>query len=98
LEKTLPRGSADAFGALRIERMSVKDEPLEAVLRQLADRLKFELRIDETAVADARVSLRQRISVTAEHVSLDELLGKLLQSTGLTFRRAGKVVEITPEG
>lgn len=81
---------------LRIKRVSVQAKPLEPVLRQLADRLGFELRIDEKAVRDAGVSLDQRVTVTVENVSVDELLRQLLQSTGLKFQRRQAVVEILP--
>ena len=81
---------------VRIQRMSVQAEPLGPVLRQLADRLGLELRIDEQAIAAAGISLDQRVSVKVENASVDELLRQLLKSTGLTFHRRQKVVEIIP--
>ena len=81
---------------IRIQRMSVQAEPLGPVLRQLADRLGLELRIDEKAIAEAGISLDQRVSVKVQIATVDELLRQLLKSTGLTFHRRQKVVEIVP--
>ena len=80
----------------RIRRMSVQAEPLGPVLRQLAGRLGLELKIDEQAIRAAGISLDQRISATVENATIDELFRQLLKSTGLTFHRHEKVVEIVP--
>lgn len=80
----------------RIDRISIVEKPLGPVLRQLANRLGFELRIDHDAIAAAGISLDQRVSVRVEKVTIDELLHQLLKSTGLTFHRRDRVVEIVP--
>ena len=81
---------------IRIQRLSVQAEPLGPVLRQLANRLGLELRMDEKALAAAGISLDQRVSVKIENATVDELLRQLLKSTGLKFHRRQRVVEILP--
>ena len=71
-------------------------KPLGPVLKQLADRLGLELKIDQQAIAAAGISLDQRVSVHVENATVDELLRQLLKSTGLTFHRRDRVVEIVP--
>jgi hypothetical protein len=81
---------------IRIERLSVRAEPLGPVLRQLAQRLGLELKLDERAIERAGISLDQRVTVLVEDATVDELLHQLLKSTGLGFRRHRNVVEILP--
>ena len=38
----------------------------------------------------------QRVSLTVENATVDEVFRKLLERTGLTFRRFQNVVEIRP--
>ncbi len=87
---------ATSVERIRIQRLSVRDEPLGPVLRQLARRLGLELKLDEEAIQRAGISLDQRISVRVENATVDELLRQLLKSTGLSFRRRQNVVEILP--
>lgn len=95
---TSPSESADPndVGLVHIEHLAVQEKPLGPVLRQLADRLQLDLRIDEKAIAAAGVSLDQRVSLTADDASVDEILEDLLQNTGLTFRRTQRTVEVVP--
>ncbi|MEN6449595.1 MAG: STN domain-containing protein [Thermoguttaceae bacterium] len=76
--------------------INVKEKPLGPVLRQLAARLDLDLRMDEQAIRKSGVSLDQRVSVRLENATVDELFEGLLRSTGLTFHRRLKVVEIVP--
>ncbi len=94
--RTAPAAAAANLATLRIRRLSVQSEPLGPVLRQLADRLGLELRIDEQALAAAGISLDRRISVTVENATVDETLRRLLESTGLKFQRRQNIVEIAP--
>jgi hypothetical protein len=80
----------------RIDKLAVVEKPLGPVLKQLAGRLGLELRIDEQAIAAAGISLDQRVSLHIQNATIDELLRQLLKSTGLTFHRRGRVVEIVP--
>jgi len=82
---------------IRIDRISVKEKPLGPVLKQLAERLHLELRIDQEAIQAAGISLEQRVSVQVENATVDALLLALLKSTRLTFHRHQRVVEIIPD-
>jgi hypothetical protein len=81
---------------LRIDKLTIAEKPLEPVLKQLAERLGFELRFDRESIAAAGIKLDQRVSVEVRGATLDELLSRLLRPTGLQHRRRGKVVEIFP--
>jgi len=94
-EKPTSKPPAD-LERLRIDRLVVREKPLEAVLRQLAERLDLELRIDREAIAAAGISLHGRVSVKVENATVDDLLRGLLRDTRLTFRRRQRVVEIVP--
>lgn len=90
------KNAATSLDRTRIQRMAVRSEPVGPVLRQLSERLGLELHIDEQAIAKAGISLDQRVSVKVENATIDELFGELLKSTGLTFHRRQRVVEIAP--
>jgi hypothetical protein len=79
-----------------IKRLVVKEKPLEPVLRELGRQLDLEIRIDRQAIEAAGISLDQRVSVVVEQATVDDLLRELLKSTGLTFQRRQKAVEIVP--
>jgi len=79
---------------VRIQRLTIRDEPLGAVIRQLADRLGLELRMDAEAIAAAGVSLDRRVSLTIENATVDDLFHQLLDPTGLYFDRRHRVLEI----
>jgi hypothetical protein len=79
-----------------IDHIVVQQQPLRPVLKQLADRLGLELKIDEAAIRVAGVSLDQRVSIRIENTTVDDLLRRLLKPTGLTFRRRDRLVEILP--
>jgi hypothetical protein len=80
----------------RINKLVVQEKPLGPVLKQLADRLGLELKIDAQAIQAAGISMDQRVSVHVENATVDELFGQLLKSTSLTFHRRGRVVKIVP--
>jgi hypothetical protein len=83
--------------AQQVHTVTVREKPLEPVLKQLAERLDFELRIDRKSIEAAGISLDQRVSVHVENATLDELLRSLLKSTGLSFHHTGRVVEIVAD-
>jgi len=70
--------------------------PLEVLLKQLADRLGLELRIDRDAMARAGIALQQPVEFSVREATMDELLETLLQPAGCTFRRRGNVLEVMP--
>jgi hypothetical protein len=98
--RTQPRetGSAQTLDRVRIQRLTIQDEQLGSVLQQLANRLGLELKMDEEAVKTAGISLDQRVTVTIENASVDELLRQLLKPVGLIAHRRHSIVEITPVG
>ncbi len=92
-------GKPDAgdAGLTRIERMAVENIPVEAVLKHIASQLDLDLQIDHAALREAGVSLAARISIHAEGISLDELLGQIADSAGVEVRRDGRIVEVRPK-
>jgi hypothetical protein len=62
----------------------------------LCDRLGLELQMDAAALKAAGVSLDQRVSLTVENVTIDELFTQLLKEKGLTFERSQKMLIIRP--
>ena len=76
--------------------MSVQDVPVGVILEKLAARLKLDLRIDHGALQRAGISLKQRVSISVQNVTVDELLFEVIKPTPLRFRRRGNVVEIGP--
>jgi hypothetical protein len=88
--------SASNLERIRIQRLTIQDEQLGSVLRQLAERLGLELKIDEAALQAGGISLDQRVTMTVENVSIDELFRQLLKSSGLIAHRRQKIVEIVP--
>jgi hypothetical protein len=85
-------------GQVVISRLEVQEKPVGAVLEELASRLKFELRMDRSALEAAGISLDQRVSVKLENPTLEDVLRELLKSTPLTYHRRGKAVEILKRG
>lgn len=73
------------------------DHPADSLLRELAQRSKLELRIDEAGLREAGISLQQRVAFRVENATIDELLAKLAGPLGLSIRREGHVVEIGPK-
>ncbi|MEN6459040.1 MAG: STN domain-containing protein [Thermoguttaceae bacterium] len=76
--------------------INVREKPVGPVLRQLAERLGLELRMDEQAIQAAGISLDQRVSVHLENATADEVFRKLLDGTRLSFHLGPKAVEIFP--
>ena len=93
---TTPHETPAEVGQVRIDRLVVQEKLLGPVLRQLAERLNLEMHIDRQAIADAGISLDQRVSAKVENGTVDDVFRALLKSTGLTFRRSDRVVEIRP--
>lgn len=92
-EPTKPDRSTSSLVRQRFT-LKLQEQPLGSVLRQLAESLALDLQIDREAIREAGISLDQRVSLEVKEVTVDRLLGKLLQGTGLKFHRQGTVVEI----
>lgn len=89
--------AGDDIEKLRIDRLALVRLPLGGVLENLAKRLRLDLRMDRAAIEGAGVKLDQLITVNVENATVDEMLGATLKSTGLTFNRKDRRVEVFPE-
>jgi hypothetical protein len=76
--------------------LRVEDKPVGAVTRELARRLNWRVEFDEAAIRAAGGSLDTRVSFAVEEVGPDELLQAVLEPAGLTFRRDGERIIVTP--
>ena len=76
--------------------LRVREQPVGAVLTQLAQRLGWKLDVDEAAMAAAGRSMDQRVSFAVENADADELLEALLAPAGLTAERSGNRVKVSP--
>ena len=89
--------AADAPKETRIERLTVENVPVGAVLKQMASQLDLELKYDHAALGRAGASLNTLISVQVERISLDDLLKEVTDAAGLSYHREGRLVEIRPK-
>ncbi|MGD0653230.1 MAG: STN domain-containing protein [Thermoguttaceae bacterium] len=88
--------SADTDFTLKQYTLTIVEQPIGPLLKQLAPQLNLEIKIDDNAIRQAGVSLDQRISFSVKDATLDELLRAALQQTRLKFVRRGNVVQIEP--
>ena len=86
-----PSPNAEQRYTLRVE-----NQPVGEVLRQLAERLRWNLIIDEASIRAAGRSLDKQVSFAVEDVALDDLLEALLQPAGLTYQQEGQQITIVP--
>lgn len=78
--------------------LRVEEQPVGAVLNELAARLGWALEIDGEAIRAAGLSLDRRVSFSVENSDEDELLNAVLRPAGLDFRRGGERLRIVPRG
>jgi hypothetical protein len=76
--------------------LRVQEKPVDAVLRELDQRLNWNIEIDEASIRAAGRSLDARVSFSVEDAEQDELLEALLKPAGLDFRRDGERLRIIP--
>ncbi len=76
--------------------LSVQEQPVGDVLRMLANRLEWQLEIDQAAIRAAGLSLDRRVSFAVENADEDALFEALLEPAGLTVQRAGDRRRIIP--
>lgn len=82
-------------GTKQVYTLRVEELPVGLVLRGLADRLDWELDIDETAIRAAGSSLDTRVSFSVTNADTDSLLNALLAPAGLAFEIDGRRVSVT---
>lgn len=78
--------------------LRVQEQPVGAVLNELAARIGWALEIDGEAIRAAGLSLDRRVSFSVENSDEDELLDAVLHPAGLDFRRDGERLRIVPRG
>jgi len=76
--------------------LRVQDKPVGAVLKELANRLKWQIEFDDAKIRAAGISTDALISFTVENVDQDVVLKELLKPARLDFRREGERIIIIP--
>ena len=76
--------------------LTAENQPIGALLKQLAAGLGLELRIDYQALREAGVSMEAPVSFSVEKATVDGLLRAAIKSMPLRYRRVNNVVEIGP--
>ena len=84
-------------GTKQVYTLHVQEKPVGAVLHELANRLHWNLQIDEDAIRAAGKSLDQRVSFSVENADQDKLLDSLLTPAGLEYRDEGEQILIIPQ-
>lgn len=80
--------------ARQVYTLRVEQQPVDAILRQLAERLNWVIEVDEHSIGAAGKSLGTRVSFAVENRDQDELLRVVLQPAGLDYRRDGERIII----
>ena len=86
-------------GGTQVFTLTVDDKAIRPILNTLVAELKktgVTLKVDETAIAAAGISLDRRVSFAVVKAPLDEFLTAALAPAGLTHRREGNVIHIVP--
>jgi hypothetical protein len=73
--------------------LEIKNQPVEAIARALAERLDLELRY----APQLQDRLQQRVSFRVDQVTRDQLLQALFAPAGLSFQIAGSTLTILPD-
>jgi hypothetical protein len=76
--------------------LRVQQQPVGKVIDQLGRQLHLDVKLDEAAIKAAGRSLDERVSFEVKDADLEELLEAVLKPAGLTFRRDGQHLTITP--
>ncbi len=69
---------------------------LRHLLKELTDRLELKLRVDETSLDAAGVSLDQQVSLSVRDATVEGLLEALLKPAGCTFQLDGRTLLVRP--
>jgi hypothetical protein len=76
--------------------LRVEEKPVGAVIRELAQRLNWQVEFDEPAIHAAGLSLETNVSFAVENAEQDQLLESLLHPAGLDFRRDDDRLRVIP--
>jgi hypothetical protein len=82
-------------GKRQVYTLRVQEKPVGAVLRELSQRLKWAIQIDDDAIRAAGRSLEHRVSFAVENADQEQLLEALLKPAGLEYRVDGNQVWVT---
>jgi hypothetical protein len=83
-------------GKKQVYTLRVQEKPVGAVLRELSQRLKWAIQIDENAIRAAGKSLETRVSFSVENADQEKLLEALLTPAGLEYQLDGEQVRVLP--
>ena len=86
-----------AGGTKQVYTLHVQEKPVGAVLHELANRLHWNLQIDENAIRAAGKSLDQRVSFSVTNADQEKLLDALLKPAGLEYREEGDQILVVPQ-
>jgi hypothetical protein len=78
--------------------LRVQEQPVGAILGQLAERMNWAIEFDEASIQAAGLSLDTRVSFSVENASQDELLDAILAPADLHYRREEDRLIILPRG
>lgn len=92
---TTAKKGTDPPGQQRIK-LTVKNNPVGKVLREVCPKLGLELAIDAEAITAAGISLDALVSFEVQDATVDDLLEAMTKPAGLGFRRTGKRVDVFP--
>jgi hypothetical protein len=91
-----PAVRAPARGARQVYTLRVEEQPVRAVLNTLAERLNWQIQLDEAALKALGLSLDQRVSFDVRDASQEQLLNAILRPAGLGWQMDGDHVAIVP--
>lgn len=93
---TRPPTRASAGGTKSVFTLKVQEQPIQAVIDTLKQKLDWQLEVDTEAVRAAGLSLDRRVSFEVKDADQNELLKALLRPAGLDYRREGERLIIVP--
>jgi len=76
--------------------LTVTQQPVGPLLKQLAAQLQLDLRIDDRVLEESGALLQKRVSFSVKEVTLDGLIRAVLRPTGLRCQRRGREINIRP--
>jgi hypothetical protein len=76
--------------------LRVQEQPVDAVIRQLADRMSWPIEFDEASIRAAGLSPDTRVSFSVENSDQGALLDAMLAPAGLDYRREGERLIVVP--
>lgn len=91
-----PRPARQQQETKQLYTLRVEEQPVRAVLRELAERLNWTIDADEASIRAVGLSLDQHVSFAVDNVEQDELLEAVLRPAGLDYRREGDRLRIVP--